>query len=130
MEESAVSEAVGVILMVALTVILAAIIGAYAFGLVGDIPSNYNVVLTIDKTDSTHFNITYRGGADHLKLESLRITWPSGTDPALPHDISGTEVVVGKVYGPAEITFNGKNQVIVVGHFSDEKEQVLLNAFI
>jgi hypothetical protein len=125
MEESAVSEAIGVILIVALTVILAAIIAAYAFGIVGDVPSNYNVAVTIHKTDLTHMNITYRGGSDHEKLTSLRITWPSGvTDPPYVNP------AVGSVYGPAEIARGGRNHVIVVGHFVDDKEQVLLNTWV
>jgi hypothetical protein len=126
MDESAVSEVVGVILIVALTIILAAIIGAYAFGIVGDMPSPRSVVLTVDKTDSTHFNITYRGGMDHQSLKSLRITWPGQTSPSPP--VYNPEV--GQAFGPAEVTFNGKNHVIVVGNFGDDREQILLNAFV
>jgi hypothetical protein len=130
MEESAVSEVIGIILIVALTVILSAIIAAYAFGLVGTMPTNYNVAVTLHKTDLTHFNMTYQGGPDHEKLTSLRITWPEASlpSPILPSDVPNPSV--GQYWGPAEIVPGGRNHIIVVGHFSDEKEQVLLNAFI
>ena len=126
MEESAVSEAVGVILIVAVTVILAAIIAAYAFGLVGNIQSNYNVVVTIDKIDSTHYSLMYRGGSDHQKLTQLRITWPDNTQ------LIDNTPVVGKVYGPILVldTPGHQSHLVVVGHFSDLREQVLLNTFV
>jgi hypothetical protein len=130
MEESAVSEVVGIILIVALTVILAAIIAAYAFGIVGNIPSNNNVIVTIDKTDPIHFILTYRGGADSAKLSSLRFTWPEASLPSPllpPEDI---DPMVGENWGPATITLDGGNHVVVVGHFSDGQEQVLLNSYV
>jgi len=130
MDESAVTEVVGVILIVALTIILAAIIAAYAFGLVGNIPSNNNVVVTVDKTDTTHFILTYRGGMDSAKLTSLRFTWPAASlpSPLLPSEDNNP--TVGEYWGPAEILVSGENNVIVVGHFSDGKEQVLLNTYV
>lgn len=130
MDESAVSEVVGVILIVSLTVILAAIIAAYTFGLVREFPSTYNVVATADKIDATHFILTYRGGTDSAKLTSLRFTWPEASlpSPLLPPD--DTDPIVGEIWGPAEIPLTGGNNVIVVGHFSNGDEQVLLNTYV
>ena len=130
MDESAVTEVVGVILIVALTVILAAVIAAYAFGLVGNLPSNYNAVVTVDKINATHFLLTYRGGGDSAKLTSLRFTWPAASlpSPLLPPE--DNDPTVGEYWGPAEIPLNGGNNVIVVGHFSDGGDQVLLNTYV
>jgi FlaG/FlaF family flagellin (archaellin) len=125
MDESAVTEVIGVILIVALTVILAAIIAAYAFGMVGNISSNYNVIVTVDKTDLTHFNLTYRGGSDHAKLTQLKITWPDGAQE------TDDTPVVGEAFGPFTITPSTRDHyVVVVAHFSEGKEQVILNTYV
>ncbi len=126
MNESAVAESVGVILIVAVTVILAAVIAAYSFGLVQDIHVERNLVLTVDQLGTSEIIVTYRGGgSDVQQLVSLLITWPDGTQlPVL-------NPRVGDIYrtGPVGVTPGG-DHVIVVGHFIDGKDQVLLNAFI
>jgi archaeal type IV pilus assembly protein PilA len=125
MDESAVSEAIGVILIVALTVILAAIIAAYAFGLAGGIPENRNLIISVDKLNQTHIIVMYRGGQDQNQLESLKIYWPS--DP-VPEEIPNPEI--GKIIGPRAITPGTSNHVVVVGLFSGAKEQVLIDTFV
>jgi archaeal type IV pilus assembly protein PilA len=127
MDESAVSESVGVILIVAVTVILAAVIAAYSFGLVQDIHVERNLVITADQVSPTEIIVTYRGGgSDTTLLTALMITWPDGTLDTVSNP------QVGDVYhSPTSIGITpGGDHVIVVGHFTDGKDQVLLNAFI
>lgn len=126
MNESAVSESIGVILIVAVTVILAAVIAAYSFGLIQDIHVERNLVLTADQIGTSEIIVTYRGGgSDTTQLVSLLITWPDGTQLPVLHP------KVGDIYrtGPMGVTAGG-DHVVVVGHFVDGKDQVLLNAFV
>jgi hypothetical protein len=124
MNESAVSESVGVILIAAITVILAAIIAAYALGLVSDIPVSKNILLTVEKPTISTISVMYRGGQDQKDLNSLKIIWPQGTPE------TDDNPTVGKTYGPRPITLGARNHVIVVGNFTGNKEQVLIDTFV
>ena len=81
--ERAVSPVIGVILMVAITVILAAVIGTFVLGLgdsLGD--SQPTAQLTVDSTDfsGTNGNVTIaHGGGDPIDGADLRVT-VNGTD--------------------------------------------------
>ncbi|MEM0503892.1 MAG: type IV pilin N-terminal domain-containing protein, partial [Archaeoglobaceae archaeon] len=68
MDEKGVSPVIGVILMVAITVILAAVIASFVFGLSGTVKKTYNVMITAEKvncdtqTDTCDIKLTVRGG--------------------------------------------------------------------
>jgi flagellin-like protein len=127
MDESAVSESVGVILMVAITVVLAAIIAAFAFGLIENVPLSKNIMLTVDKPTISTITVTYLGGLDQKDLTSFIIIWPQG----LPDTYNNPKV--GDIYPPngeyRNITPGAQNHIVVVGHFIDNTEQVLINTF-
>jgi flagellin-like protein len=80
--EDAVSPVIGVILMVAITVILAAVIAAFVFGLAGTTQSTKSVGVTAKYNqgdDGTGamvdgIQITYQGGTDDAKLLYLKVT--------------------------------------------------------
>jgi len=128
--ESAVSEVIGVILIVALTVIMAAIIAAYAFGWIQTVPLSRTVVITADQPGATVMYLTYRGGPDHASLESLTIQWPDGTTR---QTITGPKI--GEVYnaingaGAKNITA-GRDRIVVTGHFKGNVDQVVLDTWI
>lgn len=124
--ESAVSEIIGVILIVALTVILAAIIGAYAFGWVQGVPMSRMVVVTADQPDATHMYVTYRGGPDHASLESLTITWPDGTKLQVPNPTIGSVFNKPTSTGITPLP----DHVVVTGHFKNNMDQVVLDAMV
>jgi hypothetical protein len=128
MNESAVSESVGVILIVAVTVILAAIIAAYSLGIVGDIHTSKNILLTVEKPTISTVTVMYRGGQDQKELQSLRIIWPED-----PPDVYENPKV-GDIYpktGTRAITPGGsQNNIVVVGNFTDNAEQVLINTYV
>jgi flagellin-like protein len=63
-EEDAVSPVIGVILMVAITVILAAVIGAFVFGMGGSVSKTYTVGVTAAQTGSNTIDLTFQGGPD------------------------------------------------------------------
>ncbi len=66
--DDAVSAVIGVILMVAITVILAAVIAAFVFGMGSSIKKTYVVSFTIDRTSDGDIVITNTGGPDVAKL--------------------------------------------------------------
>ena len=57
--EEAVSPVIGVILMVAITVILAAVIAAFVFGMAGNIQKTKVVAATVQQPDSDNIVVTY-----------------------------------------------------------------------
>ncbi len=62
--DEAVSPVIGVILMVAITVILAAVIAAFVFGMSGNISKTKIVAVTVQKVDSGNISVMNNGGQD------------------------------------------------------------------
>ncbi|WP_292492431.1 type IV pilin N-terminal domain-containing protein [Methanoculleus sp. 10] len=90
--EDAVSPVIGVILMVAITVILAAVIAAFVFGMSSDMPdTTKNVAIGVKGAADGHMTITVQGGTDLPRLTYLKITVgdSSGNDyyPNLPEKL-------------------------------------------
>src|SRR5512136_2908815 len=69
--DEAVSPVIGVILMVAITVILAAVIAAFVFGMAGNISKTKNVAATAQQQGATTIDITYQGGQDSMDVSYL-----------------------------------------------------------
>jgi archaeal type IV pilus assembly protein PilA len=114
--EEAVSPVIGVILMVAITVILAAVIAAFVFGMAGNISKTKTVAITAQHPTATTIIVTNMGGQDVGTLSSLSITG----------DVTGS---VGNYTGNTTTlaTTAGAKHVIVTGTFIDGSTQVLLD---
>ena len=76
--EEAVSPVIGTILMVAVTVILAAVIAMYVFGVPANVTKTKIVAATAQLDKMGDIVITYQGGQDDDSLSSLNITAPDG----------------------------------------------------
>jgi len=135
--DEAVSPVIGVILMVAITVILAAVIAAFVFGMSGNIQKTKTVAITVQKVDSGNISVMNNGGQDATSITSLNATTnPASTAGTAPQCttagyclVTGTPVSVGttmRLAGPYSV----KTEVIVVGTFSDGSNQVLLDTFV
>jgi len=148
--EDAVSPVIGVILMVAITVILAAVIAAFVFGMTGSVQTTKTVAATATQ-QGDNIIVTYQGGADANSVAYLRIavTPDSSTPPktmyyyaneaatmqsrsTAPED---TEVGIGKLPAGTSWKFDGmgtsgKDHVVVAAHFSDGSDQVILDTFV
>ncbi len=72
--DEAVSPVIGVILMVAITVILAAVIAAFVFGMAGNVNKTKIVSVTANRVDATHVDFTNMGGQDVNSLSAIAIT--------------------------------------------------------
>jgi len=137
--EDAVSPVIGVILMVAITVILAAVIAAFVFGMGSNIGTTKNVAATAQQ-QGTNIIVTYQGGADAQSVVYLAFSIDNAikgysTDTAGsivgPDTTSGisTKVDVGtswKFPGGTE----KKEHVVVTARFADGSDQVILDTFV
>ena len=133
--EDAVSPVIGVILMVAITVILAAVIAAFVFGMGSNVQSTKTVGLNLQK-DGTSLHVTIVGGPDLPTLQWLKVSigetpyYTGETDQTLSTTISNTPRTngfkVGEVFKTGSVLTAGEyNHIIVVGHFSDGQDQLL-----
>ncbi len=76
MKDDAVAEVVGVILIIAITVVVAAIVAAFAMGMGSSIKKPYMVYYTLDRsTPSTNIIITNIGGPDIALLQKVEISY-------------------------------------------------------
>ena len=118
--ESAVSPVIGVILMVAITVILAAVIAAFVFGMVGTMQTTKVIAVTVKQVNTTSISVMNMGGQDIGSLISINVTG----------DLTTPGTVGNYVGNKKEFTFtagSGQKSVMVIGLFADGSQQVLLD---
>ena len=98
--EQAVSPVIGTILMVAVTVILAAVIAMYVFGVPANITKTKVVATSAQIGTNEDIIITYQGGQDDDSLSSLKITAPDSLTyftKGLAKELEGTNVFAGRL---------------------------------
>ncbi|MGA2918334.1 type IV pilin [Methanoregula sp.] len=142
--DDGVSPVIGVILMVAITVILAAVIAAFVFGMAGNISKTRVVAVTVTKQGSSGITLTDQGGQDQGSLSAINAT--TSPNPAISCSINGDIVTPALTGGICQylkppvgstlqlITsadgYTVRTQIMVVGTFSDGTNQVLLNTYL
>jgi flagellin-like protein len=140
--EEAVSPVIGVILMVAITVILAAVIAAFVFGMAGNIQKTKVVAATESRTNSSYVTVTYQGGQDAGTMGGIAFTVDGanvtittggaaavGTSPATNELIAAGGGTILPVGANAVIPASnpGKNHLVGVGLFTDGTTQVIVD---
>ena len=121
--EKAVSPVIGVILMVAITVILAAVIAAFVFSMPSTMTKTHMISATASQINSTGLVVTYMGGQDHYALETLNTTINSFLEDSVKNP------TVGYSYTSNNGT-SGRDHIIVVATFTDNKQQVILDSYV
>jgi len=121
--EEAVSPVIGVILMVAITVILAAVIAAFVFGMGSGVQTTKTVGVTASINSSQKLIVTVQGGGDVAALKSLNMSIDGE-----PHINTTGGVTVGTSFNSTEAIEPG-NHVVIVAHFNDGSQQVVLDKF-
>jgi len=139
--EDAVSPVIGVILMVAITVILAAVIAAFVFGMAGNIETTKFVAATATQEGNNTIFITYQGGPDAADVSYLRITAPNGT-VFNTTDEKGNLGLFGSLGKAPSVgasmtlkartnnEWNGSDHVVVTAYFKDGSAQVILDTYV
>jgi flagellin-like protein len=126
-DEDAVSPVIGTILMVAITVILASIVGSMAFGMSSNLPQMHIVVVTAERINSTAIDFTYIGGSSADFVQYLNATVGGNPVDAAPD----TQPAVGSVWTyNLDTVLSDRNHVIVVATFGDGSAQVVLDTFV
>ena len=121
--EDAVSPVIGVILMVAITVILAAVIAAFVFGMASDVQTTKSVAATAKQVGNDIW-VTYQGGPDNVDVNGYNISVNGNL-------YSNYAPVVGNVtrFGGGA-TPSAKNPVTVIAAFIDGSQQVILDTTV
>jgi len=120
--EDAVSPVIGVILMVAITVILAAVIAAFVFGMSSGISKTKSVAATANQVN-TSISVTWQGGPDNGFVSAYTVKIGSGSSLGpFPPTVGNTTLFPGGT--------GGQDHVVVAGHFTDGTEQVVLDAYV
>ena len=141
--EDAMSPVIGTILMVAITVILAAVIGAFVFA----VPINVQKAKMMGTSVQIDTNggavlMSYHGGPDDIYLTGITVTAPNGTiwytsstDGTLTLKTTSSPDPVKPRLGsvmklsPAPDWPAGKKHVIAVGQFNDGVQQIILDSY-
>jgi len=131
--EDAVSPVIGVILMVAITVILAAVIAAFVFGMAGSVSKTKSVAAAA-RQSGTQFQVTWEGGQDNSYVSVYNVTLTDSSGAIVSYGVTSGSVpgyppIVGNttVFGGAT---PGNDHVVVVGFFSDGTQQVILDTYV
>ena len=134
--EEAVSPVIGVILMVAITVILAAVIAAFVFGMTGNVQTTKTVSIG-SQISNTNIILTINGGPDLSTLQGLTIKIGDAPAEGSYKGASGSEAISsGKIDLSGDqqfkvgdtITINkNSGRLLVVGKWSDGAEQIIID---
>lgn len=124
--ENAVSPVIGVLLMVSITIILAAVIAAFIFGMANQMPQNNIVGVTVVKNSATQATVTNIGGQGVNALTNpINISVDDGT--------AITYYDLGKAVAASEkvvLTSGVQNRIMAVGEFGPNTKQILLDVYI
>jgi archaeal type IV pilus assembly protein PilA len=133
--EEAVSPVMGVILMVAITVILAAVISAFVFGVAGQMTQTKIIGVTAaQQKDPSFIAVKYQGGGpDSESCIGIQWTITTSTGSELDSTLMGSTtgnspLAVGQtlmLHGT-----NGADRVLATAYFSDGVQQVVLDTLV
>ena len=142
-DEEAVSPVIGVILMVAITVILAAVIAAFVFGMGGSLKKQYTVAATVSQTGTSTVDFTYQGGPDASSLFGIQIVVnntffnENGAEGSEGNYVFGNETATTAVAVGSTKTLTSTNDVtaardhvVVMGYFADGSKQVIVDTYV
>jgi archaeal type IV pilus assembly protein PilA len=142
--DEAVSPVIGVILMVAITVILAAVIAAFVFGMSGNISKTKVVSVSGTRNNATAISVVYSGGQDAPSLNEVQFT-VNGAKPAT--GASGQMNATACMYFDAPTaegtvkTLNvgasgyipapqANSHILGIGYFNDGSNQVIFDTYL
>ena len=123
-KDRAVSEVMGTILMVALVVILAAVIGVMVFGLAGNLQDTKVVGVTAAKYNSTHIVVTFTGGDKADQVYNLSVSMNGASQGSMTQGKSPIKVGNSSYFGGVT---KGSDHLVITGWFADGTQQVVMD---
>jgi flagellin-like protein len=122
--EDAVSPVIGVILMVAITVILAAVIAAFVFGMAGGVQKTKTVAATAAQ-NGNDITVTWEGGQDNSYVSGYGVNIKDGTTLQVFNSaiVGNTSKFIGQ-------GTSSNDHVVVNASFTDGSGQVILDTYV
>jgi FlaG/FlaF family flagellin (archaellin) len=115
--------------MVAITVILAAVIAAFVFGMAGGISKTKTVAATAQKQVTpggiVEISITYQGGQDATSVSEIGWT----LNDAFQGSVTNPQVGYSETNSVDGHT-DQKDHVVVMATFTDQSSQVILDTYV
>lgn len=125
----AVSEPMGIILMVAVAVTLAAVIASFTFGLAAGVTRTVAIAVSAGQAgDDIH--LVYHGGEDNPRLFLLDVTGATADGTPIAGSFAGTPPAVGDTLVIPGAGTGGSDHVVVVAQLVDGSRQVVLDTFV
>jgi len=149
--KDAVSPVIGVILMVAIAVILAAVFGSSLFGMRSSLKKQDIVLATASQPSPDRIVVTYYGGPDHDSVESITVmvnglqvdddsdsgnaSAIAGVEPGYTLTISNNSNMtanngIANLNGGNLTITSGRDHVIVAAMSAGGSEQVILETYV
>lgn len=131
--ENAVSQVIATILMVAITVIIAALVASVVMGMSTNIPKTKVLTATVSQPTVDSIIITYVGGQDQKTCSGIRwditdsygsttMTMMGVTSSTTPLDVGLSMTIFGN--------FDYRDHVVATAYFLDGTQQVILDSII
>ena len=150
-EISAISPVIGVILMVAITVILSVVIGSYVFGSAVNVEKSYIVGTSVEQVNANEVRVLVHGGLDSDKLWYINVSIDgsefrradvsnttayirpvTGSFPVLGNPSGSSTVPIGMpvMLSNATVVSPERDHVVMVATFTDGTRQVILDTHV
>jgi len=134
--DDGISAVLAVVLMVAITVILAGFLGPYLSNITTNVPQNYIITTNAKWVDNDGIAVTFVGGRDARMVTNLSVVI-NDTYVGTIGKSNGSQLTVGSttIFSPAPFglpshSFVKNSHVVVVANFIDGTSQVVLNSFV
>jgi FlaG/FlaF family flagellin (archaellin) len=114
--------------MVAITVILAAVIAAFVFGMASGVSKTKAVAATARQMQNDVI-ITWQGGQDNAQASGYNITVTNATQ-SWTKSLSQSPPIVGNTTAFPGAGTSGQDHVVVIASFSDGSMQVVLDTYV
>jgi FlaG/FlaF family flagellin (archaellin) len=120
--------------MVAITVILAAVVATYVFGMAASIPKAKILTATVTLVDAKSVIVTYNGGQDQESCVGVRWDIYDTQGTVLTAIMFGTtgasasSLSVGRTK-TISTSHSGRKHIVATAYFTDNTQQVILDAF-
>ena len=129
-KDDAVSAVISTILLVAITVIVAAVVATFVFGMAGNVPKTKLVAGKVSHADERTVTVTYLGGDDASTCTAVSWILTKSDGSALSSFImlpTTESIVLTGTEKTFHIQYPGKKRVLATATFSDGTQQVILD---